>query len=244
MKALILAAGKGTRLRPLTDYVPKPMVPLQGKPLMEWVILHLISCGIKECVVAVSYLAEQIKNYFGNGKRWGIDIQYSCGTVPAGKAGEIWRARHLLSSQEEPFLVVPGDTLCHLDYRELFDFHHQHGGAVSVAFSTQYRLEVGLADIDERNIVRKFLEKSNLDRPVSMGSYMLDGRIFPYIKKFHPEKQEVDLPGDIFPVLFTEGVPIYGFVRDFAWWDIGRINDYEALVQMPPEQVGQILRWT
>jgi NDP-sugar pyrophosphorylase family protein len=73
---------------------------------------------------------------------------------------------------------------------------------------------------------------------------MLDGRIFPYIKKFHPEKQEVDLPGDIFPVLFTEGVPIYGFVRDFAWWDIGRINDYEALVQMPPEQVGQILRWT
>ena len=153
MKALILAAGKGTRLRPITDYIPKPMVPLHGKPLLEWVILDLMSYGIREYVIAVSYLAEQIKNYFGDGTRWGIHIEFSQGLAPAGKAGEVWRCRELLGS-EQRFLVVPGDTICHLDYREFIEFHEQHRGMVSVALSTQYRLEVGLAEVDSDGKIR------------------------------------------------------------------------------------------
>lgn len=241
MKALVLAAGKGTRLRPITDYLPKPMVPLHGKPLMEWILLHLISCGIREFVIAVSYFAEQIENYFGDGKKWGVKIAYSYGTVPRGKAGEIWHARHLLENQEDSFLIVPGDTLIHLNYQDTFDFHRKHNRGYSVLFSTQYRLEVGLAKIDTENRINSFLEKTNLGFPVSVGSYLLDNTIFPYIERFHPNEKEVDLPGEVFPLLLKEGVPIYGFVQDFAWWDIGRIVDYEKIAKMPKEEALRIL---
>ncbi|GBF31943.1 nucleotidyl transferase [Desulfocucumis palustris] len=245
MKALILSAGRGTRLRPITNYIPKPMLPLHGRPLMEWVMLPLIACGIKDFVVAVSYLAEQVKNYFGRGERWGVRINYCYGPEPAGKAGEIWRAREFLGSgeKEENFLVVPGDTLCQLNYRELFHFHRQHRGPVSVAFSTRYRLEVGTAEIDENSRVVKFHEKSNLNVPVSTGAYVLDNRIFPYIEAFSPGGKEVDLPGDVFPELMAERVPIYGFVRDYAWWDVGRISDYESLLKLKADAAAEILTW-
>lgn len=239
MKALILAAGKGTRLRPITDYIPKPMVPLHGKPLLEWVILYLSSYGIREYVIAVSYLAEQIKNYFGDGARWNIHIEYSQGLTPAGKAGEVWRSRELLGS-EHRFLVVPGDTICHLDYREFIEFHERHGGMVSVALSTQYRLEVGLAEVDSGGKITNFLEKTNLNRPVSTGTYLLEKTIVPFIEKFDPVMNEVDLPGDIFPVLLRDGQPVYGYVSKYDWWDIGKINDYEAIAHMPPEQTVRV----
>lgn len=242
MKALILAAGKGTRLRPITDYVPKPMVPVHGKPLLEWVLLHLMFYGVREYVIAVSHLAEQVENYFGDGKRWEVRIEYSYGPEPAGRAGEIWRARNLLR-EEEAFLVAPGDTISHLDYREFMDFHAEHGGPVSLALSTRYRLEVGFAEVDHHNRVRKFREKTNLGRPVSTGDYMLSKDIFPYIERLGPDGKALDLPGDVFPLLLEEEVPLYGYVRDFAWWDIGRISDYEELARTPMQEAGQILYW-
>ncbi len=241
MKALILAAGRGTRLRPITDYMPKPMVPLHGKPLLEWVLLHLISYGVKDYIIAVSYLAEQIENYFGDGGRWGINIEYSHGLVPAGKAGEVWRARDLLNSDSR-FLVVPGDTISHMDYRAFIEFHEQHGGVVSVALSTKYRLEVGLAEVDENSEIVNFIEKANLGQPVSTGTYILEREIFPYIARFNPTKNEVDLPGDVFPVLLHHGEAIHGYIRDYDWWDIGRINDYEAITQLPLERAIRMLK--
>ena len=240
MKALILAAGKGTRLRPITDYIPKPMVPLHGKPLLEWILLYLRSYGICEYIIATSYLAEQIENYFGNGEKWGVSIQYSQGSVPAGKAGEVWRARGQLYG-EKKFLVVPGDTICHLDYKEFIEFHRRHSGVASVALSTRYRLEVGLAEIDSNNKITNFFEKTNLDRPVSTGTYLLEKTILPYIERFNPDKNEVDLPGDVFPALLDAGEVIHGFIQDYDWWDIGKISDYEALVHMPKQQVEYIL---
>jgi len=243
MKALILAAGKGTRLRPITDFIPKPMVPIHGKPLLEWVLLHLISHGFRECVIAVSYFAEQIQNYFADGSRWGVNIQYSYGASPAGKAGEVWRAKDFFSEEEKQFLVVPGDTISHLNYSELLAFHEGHQGLVTVAFSTRYRLEVGLAEVDERNIVTGFYEKANLDRPISTGAYVLDRGIMFYIQRFHPDSEMVDLPGDIFPVLLKENIPIYGFVRDYDWWDIGKINEYEEIARMPITEAARILYW-
>jgi mannose-1-phosphate guanylyltransferase len=243
VKALILAAGKGTRLRPITDFIPKPMVPIHGKPLLEWVLLHLISYGIREYVMAVSYFAEQIENYFADGSRWGVTIQYSYGPLPAGKAGEVWRAKDFIGREEKKFLVVPGDTISHLDYREMIKFHDSHCGLVTVAFSNQYRLEVGWGEIDKRNIVTGFHEKTNLGRPVSTGAYVLDWGILPYIERFHPEHQEVDLPGDVFPALLKDTIPVYGFVRDYDWWDIGKINDYETLARMPITKASRILCW-
>jgi mannose-1-phosphate guanylyltransferase len=243
VQALILAAGKGTRLHPITNYVPKPMLPLHGKPLMEWVMLPLIACGVRDFVIAVSYFAEQIQNYFGHGEKWDVKIDYSYGQNPAGKAGEIWRASNFLPDGNAPFLVVPGDTICHLDYRALLDFHRGHGGPVTVAFSTQYRLEVGIAELNAHHQVTKFFEKANLGRPVSTGAYVLDKHIFPYIQEFSSKKQEVDLPGDIFPHLLEKGVPIYGFISDYLWWDVGRISDYEDLAEMSPAQAAKIFKW-
>ena len=219
------------------------MVPIHGKPLLEWVLLHLISYGIREYVVAVSYFAEQIENYFADDSRWGVNIQYSYGSLPAGKAGEVWRAKDLIGGEEKQFLVVPGDTISHLDYGELIQFHESHRGLVTVAFSTQYRLEVGLAEVDKRNIVTNFYEKTNLGRPVSTGAYILDMDIMPYIERFDPNHQMVDLPGDVSPVLLKEHIPVYGFVRNYDWWDIGKINDYEALARMPIAEASRILCW-
>lgn len=240
MKALVLAAGKGTRLRPITDYIPKPMIPLHGKPLLEWVILHLMSYGIREYVIATSYLAEQIENYFGNGSRWGIQIEYSFGASPAGKAGEIWRCRALLS-EEDRFLVVPGDTISHLNYSGFIQFHKRQSGIVSVALSTKYQLEVGLAEVDRHGYISNFFEKTNLNTPVSSGSYILDNDIFSYIESFNPDQREVDLPSDVFQKLLREGKAINGFVSDYDWWDVGRVNDYDALTHMPLEQAVSIL---
>ncbi|VBB08663.1 nucleotidyl transferase [Lucifera butyrica] len=240
MKVLILAAGKGTRLRPITDFIPKPMVPIQGKPLLEWILLQLIAQGFRDYVFAVSYFAEQIENYFADGSRWGINIQYSSGASPAGKAGEIWRARKLIGG-EKYFLIVPGDTVSRLDYRELTAFHESYRSLVTVAFSTRYRLEVGLAAVNEQNLVTGFYEKANLSRPVSTGAYVLDQNILPYVERFDPERQIVDLPGDIFPVLLQEKIPIYSFVRDYEWWDIGNISEYEKMVRMPAAELSRIL---
>ena len=242
MQALILAAGKGTRLHPITNYVPKPMLPLHDKPLMEWAMLPLVAAGVRDLVVAVSYFADQIQNYFGNGEKWGIRIRYSYGSAPAGKAGEIRRAAPLLRDTGQPFLIIPGDTVCHLDYGALIDFHRGHGGPATVAFSTHYRLEVGLADIDAQQRVKKFYEKADLQRPVSTGAYILDGRIFPYIEKFAGQA-EIDLPGEVFPLLLAENVPIYGYISDYPWWDVGRISDYEDLAELPPAEAARIFRW-
>lgn len=243
MKSLILAAGKGTRLRPITDFIPKPMVPIQGKPLLEWILLRLISYGIKEYVIAVSYFAEQIENYFADGSRWGVTIQYSYGSSPAGKAGEVWRAKKFMDDEENVFLVVPGDTISHLDYRQLIAFHESHRGLVTIAFSTRYCLEVGLAEISTQNIVTSFYEKTNLGRPVSTGAYLLDKGIMPYIERFDPNHQMVDLPTDVFPLLLKENIPVYGFVHDYDWWDIGKINDYETLARMSFAEASRILCW-
>ena len=241
MKTLILAAGKGTRLRPITDFIPKPMVPIHGKPLLEWVLLHLASYGLREFVFAVSYFAEQIENYFADGSRWGVNIEYSRGASPAGKAGEVWRAKGLIRGEEQ-ILVVPGDTISHLDYGEFLAFHARRRGLVTVAFSTSYRLEVGLAEVDERNIVTGFYEKANLGRPVSTGSYVLARDVMPIIERFDPAQRMVDLPGDVFPLLMKEEIPIHGFVAEYAWWDIGRINDYEEIAKMSPADAARVLR--
>lgn len=197
MKALILAAGKGTRLRPLTKYIPKPMLPLHGKPLLEWELLHLISCGISEFVIAVSLLSDQIKNFFEDGSRWGVKISYSEGKNPAGKAGEIFRAQSILKDSPH-FLVVPGDTICHLDYRKLISFHYEHNSFVTIALSTKFKLEVGFAKLNEQNMITEFLEKTNLDSPVSTGAYVLGNRIFSYIEKIYNDEDVLDLPQDIF----------------------------------------------
>lgn len=241
MRVLILAAGKGTRLRPITDYIPKPMVPIGGKPLLEWIVLGLMEHGLRDYIIAVSYLADQIVNYFGDGNRWGVTIHYSSGPSPAGKAGEIWRAKDFLGQGDEGFLVVPGDTISHLDYSELLAFHDGMGGLATVAFSTRYRLEVGLAEVDAKNRVTRFYEKENLGRPVSTGAYVLGNGIMPYIQRLQPDHQLVDLPGDVFPLLLKDNIPIYGYVRDYAWWDIGKISDYEEAARAPAGMVPAVL---
>jgi NDP-sugar pyrophosphorylase family protein len=224
------------RLRPITDYLPKPMLPVQGKPLLEWVILQLRAYGIMDYLIAVSYLAEQIENYFGNGASWGIEIQYSRGANPAGKAGEVWRCRDLLNG-ESRFLVVPGDTISRLNYRDFIAFHEQCGGMATLALSTRYRLEVGTATVDQTGRVIGFREKMNLDCPVSTGAYLLEKTIFPYIEGLNPSCNQVDLPGDVFPILLSEEQGVYGFVCDYDWWDIGRIGDYETIRQTPLKQL-------
>ncbi len=119
MKAMILAAGLGTRMRPLTDHCPKPMLKVAGKPLIQHHIERLVSCGVTEIVINLAYLGEQIETYLENGERWGANIRYSKESEPLETGGGIFRALPLLSDGEEPFLLVNGDVWCDIDYRQL-----------------------------------------------------------------------------------------------------------------------------
>lgn len=243
MKALVLAAGRGARLRPLTDYVPKPMLPVRGRPLLEWVLLPLRLAGVRDVVLAVSYLGDQIEGYFGDGARVGLRIAYSRGERPAGKAGEIWRARSLLPQNDEPYLVLPGDTLTDLDYGALLDFHRAHAGRATVVLSPRYRLEVGLAEIDPATArIVAWTEKPEIDRLVSTGAYVLTSSVTRAIERFGPDEREVDLPADVFPALLAEGEALHGFVRDVAFWDIGRIDDYDRLLRADAGPAVELLR--
>lgn len=232
MKALVLAAGRGSRLRPLTDYVPKPMLPVRGTPLLEWALYPVILAGFDDLVIAVSHHAAQIEHHFGDGAHLGARMTYSRGAAPAGKAGEIWRARALLPRDEGPYLIVPGDTLTDLDYPALMAFHRAHGGPVTVVLSTHYRLEVGLARLDPQTArILAWSEKPEVDRPVSTGAYVISASVIDAIAPFHPDEREVDLPAEVFPALLAAGEPLYGFVGDIAFQDIGRIDDYERLTR-------------
>jgi mannose-1-phosphate guanylyltransferase len=110
-----------------------------------------------------------------------------------------------------------------------------------VALSTRYRLEVGLAEVDSSGRITGFREKANLNSPVSTGTYLLETGVFPYIEKFNPFRNKVDLPGDVFPEMLRENQPVSGYVSDYEWWDIGKLSDYDQFAHMPPQQAQFIL---
>jgi len=224
MKAVIMAGGAGSRLRPLTINRPKPMVPLVDKPVMGHIVGLLRKHGFTEVVATLQFMADRIQDYFGDGSAHGVQFHYSVEEVPLGTAGSVKQAESYL---DETFLVISGDALTDFDLSQVMAFHQQHGGLVTITLTrVPNPLEYGVIIVNEDGRVRQFLEKPSWSEvfsdTVNTGIYVLDPRVFQYIDPDRP----FDFSQDLFPRLMEKGEPIYGYIASGYWCDIGNIQEY------------------
>ena len=218
MAAVIMAGGYGTRLLPLTEDIPKPMLPIGDKPLMELIIEQLRSAGIRRVTVTTHYRPEAITEHFRDGQRFGVKIDYIEEERPLGTAGAIG----LLNGTDDPLLVINGDILTSLDFRAMLDFHKEHRADMTVAVREQeFRLPYGVVETDGVNVL-DITEKPSLRHFINAGFYLLSPRVCEYI----PSGEPLDMP-DLVIRLLAEGHRVVGFpVREY-WIDIGHRADYE-----------------
>ncbi|UOY94017.1 sugar phosphate nucleotidyltransferase [Ectobacillus sp. JY-23] len=237
MKGVILAGGKGMRLRPLTCNLPKPMLPLLHKPVMEYSLELLRKHGIREVAVTVQYMGAAIRNYFGDGSNWGMKLYYFEDTPPLGTAGSIKQAEEFL---DETFVVVSGDALTDFHLLKGMDFHRSTGGMVTI-FQKEVAnpLNFGLVVTEEEGRVMKYIEKPSWNEVVSntvnTGIYIIEPSIFSYMKvhTFY------DFSHDIFPMLLSKGEPLYGYMSEGYWLDIGTFQNYrQAHFDLLTKKVG------
>jgi mannose-1-phosphate guanylyltransferase / phosphomannomutase len=224
MKAVVMAGGEGTRLRPLTSNQPKPMVPIVGKPCMEHILELLRDHGLTDVVVTVAFLPQAIRGYFGTGETIGMQIGYSVEESPLGTAGSV---RLAASQLDETFLVISGDALCDVDLSALIAFHRERGAAVTIGLkSVDNPLEFGIVVTDEEGRVERFLEKPSWSQvfsdTINTGIYVLEPEVLEHV----PTDRPYDFSKELFPLLLEMGRPIYGFAMEGYWQDIGNLDQY------------------
>ncbi len=224
MRAVVMAGGEGTRLRPLTSNQPKPMVPIVGKPCMEHILELLKQHGFDEVIVTLAFLPQAIRSYFGGGESLGLGIEYSVEESPLGTAGSVRLASRKL---DDTFLVISGDALCDIDLSALVSFHRERGAAVTVALkSVENPLEFGIVVTDEDGRIERFLEKPSWGQvfsdTINTGIYVLEPEVLRHVPKGRP----VDFSKELFPLLLEMGRPLYGMVCEGYWQDIGNLDQY------------------
>lgn len=235
---MILAAGKGTRVRPITYTVPKPMIPILQKPVMEFLLELLRQHGFDKIMVNVSHLAYEIESYFRDGQRFGVEIAYSFeGRIvdgelvgqALGSAGGMRRVQDFAGFFDDTFVVLCGDALIDLDLTEAVRWHREKGAIATIVMKTVPKEEVssyGVVVTDESGRIQAFQEKPTVEEALSTsintGIYIFEPEIFDHI----PSGEEFDIGSDLFPKLVAEGAPFYGIPMDFEWVDIGKVPDY------------------
>lgn len=224
MKAVIMAGGKGSRLRPLTCNKPKPMVPLLNKPVMEYAIELLKKHGITEIAVTLQYLPANIKDYFGDGSAWGVELHYFEETAPLGTAGSVKNAEAFL---DESFVVISGDGLTDINISEAIQFHQEKQALATLVLTrVEAPLEYGVVITKEDGEISRFLEKPSwgevFSDTVNTGIYILEPTIFDYVPKDTP----FDFSNDLFPTLLKEHRPLFGYTARGYWCDIGNLSQY------------------
>jgi NDP-sugar pyrophosphorylase family protein len=218
MKAVILAGGRGTRLAPYTTILPKPLMPIGDKPILDIVIRQLRHHHYKDITLAVGYLAELLMAYFGTGERLGVQITYSREEQPLGTAGPI----ALVSNLDERFLVMNGDVLTAIDYTAMLAHHRASGAIGTVAvYPRSVKIDLGVVEFDDRQRLTQYIEKPTQHYRVSMGIYIFEPRVLNFI----PKGQRLDLP-DLVRSLIAAGEVINCYPYDGYWLDIGRPDDY------------------
>jgi mannose-1-phosphate guanylyltransferase len=218
MKAVILAGGYGKRLRPLTEDRPKPMVEVCGRPLAEWQILWLKSLGITEVVFLLGYAKEKVIEYFGSGKKFGVNISYVVEDEPLGTGGAIKNAEHILKN-EDVFIVVNGDIITNLNPLEMVQMIKKDNSVVAIAL-VYMRSPYGIVKLDGEYIV-EFVEKPTIEYTINAGVYVMKPTIFEYL----PEKGDIERTA--FPLLASKRL-LKGYVyKDVYWKSIDTIKDLE-----------------
>jgi mannose-1-phosphate guanylyltransferase/phosphomannomutase len=224
MKAVIMAGGEGTRLRPQTSNLPKPMLPLVGRPMMEHIISLLRRHGITDIVVTVAFLPNAIRSYFGNGSELGVRMVYATEETPLGTAGSVRNARDELT---ERFLVISGDVLTDINLTAMIEFHEKNNALATLALcAVENPLEFGIVITREDGSIERFLEKPGWGQvfsdTINTGIYVLEPEIFDVI----PEGRAVDFSSEVFPTVLEAGAPLFGYVADGYWEDVGTTAAY------------------
>ena len=242
-KAMILAAGQGTRVRPLTRDLPKPMVPILGKPVMEYLIEHLARFGVKQIMINVAFNHWKIESHFGDGRRWGVEIGYSFegerqhGDIvpkPMGSAGGMKKIQDFSGFFDETTVVLCGDALIDLDFGAALFEHRNKGALASVVALNVPREDVGNYGIVQTDKIGRVLSFQEKPKPAeahstlaSTGIYIFEPRVLDLV----PSDTVFDIGGQLFPKMVEVGVPFYAQNRYFNWIDIGRVSDYWTVLQ-------------
>jgi mannose-1-phosphate guanylyltransferase/phosphomannomutase len=224
VKAVIMAGGEGTRLRPLTSNVPKPMMPLVNEPMMEHIVRLLRTHGFDEIVVTVAFLANHIRAYFGDGSDHGVRMVYATEETPLGTAGSV---RNAMDELDERFLVISGDVLTDIDLGAIVKAHEDKGALATIGLvRVEDPLEFGIVITKEDGSVERFLEKPSWGQvfsdTINSGIFVLEPEIFDHIAPDRP----VDFSSEVFPALLEQGLPLYGAVAEGYWEDVGTLDAY------------------
>ncbi len=218
MKCFVLCGGEGTRLRPYTYMFPKPMLPVGGRPILEYVVQNLAKNGVKDLVFTVGYKHEPIKEYFGNGKKFGVKIEYLIEEKPRNTAGSILPYRNKIDGN---FVVVMGDQLTSLNIKKMIEAHEKSKPIATVAFIEQKKaFEYGVAKI-EKGEVKEFVEKPVFTNYINTANYVFSPKALKYIE------ENDDFAKDVLPRMLKAGEKIEAFLSMDFWIDIGRVQDYE-----------------
>ena len=225
MKAMILAAGVGSRLDPLTRNLPKPMVPIINKPVMEHIVELLARNGFSHIMVNLYYHGEQIQDYFGDGSKWGVEIQYSIEDRLWGDAGSVKRCEDFF---DDTFLVIGGDDLADVDLKRLVKNHREHKAMCTIALSlVDDPSEYGIVLINEKGKITRFLEKPKgeviFSNMANTGVYIFEPEIFELI----PKGVTYGFGHNVFPLLLEQKRRFYGYLTSSYWRDVGNLKQYQ-----------------
>jgi len=223
MKTFILAGGEGTRLRPYTYEKPKPMLEIgdEGKPILYYVVENLKRAGLKDYVMTVGYLNEKIMDYFGDGEKFGVKIEYAVETEKMNTAGSILPMKEKI---DDTFAVVMGDHITNIDMKEMIEHHRRSGCIATIALlKGKIPIEYGVAEVNNEGHVTEFREKPMIENLYNVAIYVFEPEVFKYIK----EKE--DFAKDVFPRMLGKKQKINAYVFEKTWYDVGRVVDYEKL---------------
>ncbi|MDW8062502.1 MAG: nucleotidyltransferase family protein [Nitrososphaerota archaeon] len=245
--ATVLCGGPGSRLRPLTYYFQKSMIPIgsKQKPLLEYIVLLLKKHGIRDIILLAGYKHEQIENYFGDGSRFGVNIRYSLDR--SGCSGTGWA---LLNAYESgllggcsDILVYYGDILSDIDLSDLINTHIRFSAYATIAVARGYRVPVGVVYV-EGNKVLRMEEKPILNLPVSIGVLVIKVEALEHLKMLSEEymDDEIDIMSHLIPTLISMNMPVYAYITDRFWYDVGSTERYEKLdAKLVDELFGRLL---
>ena len=222
MKALIMAGGKGTRLRPLTYAIPKPLLPVGRKPILEIIIEQLRNSGFTDIVLTVEYKAELIKAYFRDGTPFGVKITYIDEEAPSGTAGAV---KHIEDMVDEPFIAMNGDLLTKLNFKDMYAMHINNGAELTVGVKDYtIKLPYGLIDIQDGKM-KSIKEKPDLTFCINAGIYVLSPSALDVI----PKGDFFDMPDAIQCLIDQDRKVAYYEIEEY-WCDIGQMDDYQQVV--------------
>ena len=229
MRAVILCGGKGTRLRPYTTVLPKPLMPI-----LEVVMRQLKHAGIDRITMAVGYLAELLEAFFRDGSRIGVPIDYSIESQPLGTVGPLT----LIDGLDEPFLMMNGDVLTDLDYSDLLRYHRACGGVATIAsYEREVKIDFGVIRTNDANAITEYIEKPSYKYQVSMGIYVFQPEVLKLLKR----NERLDFP-DLVQLLIARGEKVVSYPFSGYWLDMGRPDDYERAIEEFENRKHEFLR--